>query len=161
MKRWRLPLLACGCAAAIQTALLTGGIVINDTPSLPEGLYQKKARAVEKGSFVLFHLPAGDLSARSYARENLIKQVVAVEGDTICIGAAGVRVNGQMLANSAQLPVDRDGLPLPQLNLENYTLRAGELLTMSTYNPRSFDSRYFGPIQRANVLSVVEPLLTW
>ena len=32
---------------------------------------------------------------------------------------------------------------------------------MSTYNPRSFDGRYFGPVQRGNVLSVVEPLLTW
>ena len=161
MKRWRLAISACGCAAAIQTALLAGGIVINDTPSLPEGLYRKKARAVEKGSFVLFRLPAGELSARPYARENLIKQVVAVEGDTICIGTAGVLVNGQMLANSAQLPVDRDGLPLPQPNVKNYTLRAGELLAMSTYNPRSFDGRYFGPVRRENILSVVEPLLTW
>ena len=89
MKRWRLPLAALGCAAAIQSALLLGGIVINDTPSLPEGFYQKKARAVEKGSFVLFRLPAGELSARPYARENLIKQVVAVAGDRISIETAG------------------------------------------------------------------------
>lgn len=161
MKRWRLLIAALGCAAAIQSVLLAGGIVINDTPSLPEGFYQKKARAVEKGSFVLFRLPAGELSARPYARENLIKQVVAVAGDTICIGMGGVKVNGRMLANSRQLPSDRDGLPLPGLNLEDYTLGAEEILTMSTYNPRSFDGRYFGPVRRGDVLSVVEPLLTW
>ena len=161
MKTLRLPILALASAAAIQTALLAGGIVINDTPSLPEGFYQKKARAVEKGSLVLFRLPAGELSARPYARENLIKQVVAVAGDRICIETTGVRVNGQLLANSAQLPVDRAGLPLPRLNLEDYTLKTGELLAMSTYNPRSFDGRYFGPVQRADVLSVLEPLLTW
>ena len=161
MKRWRLAILAFGCAAAIQTALLAGGIVINDTPSLPEGFYQKKARAVEKGSFVLFRLPAGELSARPYARENLIKQVVAVAGDKISIKTAGVRVNGGLLANSRPLPSDRDGLPLPSLNLEDYTLGADEILTMSTYNPRSFDGRYFGPVRRGDVLSVVEPLFTW
>ncbi len=100
-------------------------------------------------------------ATRPYAREALIKQVVAVAGDRVCIDAAGVRVNGELLANSAPLPVDRDGLPLPQLALQDYTLREGELLTMSTYNPRSFDSRYFGPVQRGSVVAVVEPLLTW
>ncbi len=161
MKRWRLPIVALACAAAIQTALLAGGIVINDTPSLPEGFYRKSTRSVEEGSSVLFRLPVGELSSRPYTRENLIKQVVAVAGDRVGIGKEGVRVNGHLLANSAQLPTDRDGLPLPRLSLEDYTMRAGELVTMSTYNPRSFDSRYFGPVHRDQVLSVVEPLLTW
>lgn len=161
MKRWRLPILALACATTIQAALLAGGIVINDTPSLPEGFYRKNTRSVEKGSFVLFRLPVGELSSRPYARENLIKQVVAVAGDRVGIGKAGVWVNGRLLANSAQLPTDRDGLPLPRLNLEEYTLEAGELLTMSTYNPRSFDSRYFGPVRSDQILSVVEPLFTW
>ena len=161
MRRWRLCLAAVACAAAIQSALVLGGVVINDTPSLPEGFYRKKAGAAEKGSFVLFRLPAGELSARPYARENLIKEVVAVAGDRICIRTDGVRVNGRLLANSRQLPWDRDGLPLPGLNLMDYTLGPEEILTMSTYNPRSFDGRYFGPIQRGNVLSVVKPLLTW
>ena len=161
MKVLRLPLLALACAVAIQAALLAGGIVINDTPSLPEGFYRKREQAVGKGNFVLFRLPAGELSRRPYARENLIKQVVAVAGDKISIGTAGVWVNGRLLANSAQLPSDRDGRALPQLHLDEYVLSPGELLTMSTYNPRSFDGRYFGPIQRENILSVVEPLLTW
>ena len=161
MKRWRLAIVALGCAAAIQFALLRAGIVINHTPSLPEGFYQKKNCAAGKGSFVLFRLPISELSTRPYAKENLLKQIVAVEGDRISIGTSGVQINGRWLANSAPLPADRDGLPLPRLQLDDYTLRAGELLAMSTYNPRSFDGRYFGPIKRGDILSVVEPLLTW
>ncbi|MBE7156877.1 MAG: conjugative transfer signal peptidase TraF [Rhodospirillales bacterium] len=161
MKRLRLFLLAFGCAAAIQGALLAAGIVINDTPSLPEGFYQKTSRPVGKGSFVLLCLPPGELSARPYARGLLLKQIVAVPGDRVCIDAAGVTVNGQPLVNSAQLAVDRDGAPLPRLALTDYTVRENEVLAMSTYNPRSFDGRYFGPLQRGSILAVVEPRLTW
>ena len=141
--------------------MLGAGIVINDTPSLPEGIYQKKDAPIEKGCFVLFRLPDSQLSSRSYARENLIKQVAAVEGDRVRISSEGVRVNGRLLANSQPLSADRDGLPLPQLALDDYTLRAGELLTMSTYNPRSFDSRYFGLMPRKSVIAVVAPVFTW
>jgi conjugative transfer signal peptidase TraF len=161
MKRFPLPVLALGCATAIQVLLLAEGIVINHTPSLPEGFYRKKSRPVGKGCFVLFQLPESELSVRPYARDNLIKEIVAEKGDRICIGAAGVRVNGRMLANSAQLPSDRNGLPLPHLRVEDYTLKDGEFLTMSAYNPSSFDSRYFGLVRRGSVLAVVEPLLTW
>ena len=161
MKRLCLPIMALVCAAAIQTAMLTAGIVINHTPSLPEGFYRKTAKPVRKGCFVLLRLPPCELSARPYAREILIKEVVAGEGDQITIETAGVRVNGTLLANSAPLPSDRDGWPLPRLQVEGYTLKAGEILAMSTYNPRSFDGRYFGPVHRGDVLSVVEPLLTW
>ena len=161
MKRLRLPLLALGCAAAIQGALLAAGIVINDTPSLPEGFYQKTSRPVGKGSFVLFRLPPGELSARPYARRTLLKQVVAVAGDRVSIDAVGVRVNGRLLVNSTQLAVDRDGAPLPRLALTDYRLREDEVLAMSTYNPRSFDGRYFGPVERGSILAVVEPRLTW
>ena len=100
MKRITLPLLALACAASIQGILLGAGIVINDTPSLPEGFYRKKNVPVEKGCFVLFRLPTSGLSSRPYARESLIKQVAAMEGDCVRISAEGVRVNGRLLANS-------------------------------------------------------------
>ena len=161
MKRFTLPLLGVLCAAAIQGGLLVSGIVINTTPSLPEGFYQKKGRPVEKGCFVLFRLPTQELSSRPYARENLIKQVAAVAGDRVTVSAGGVSVNGSLLPNSTPLPVDMDGQALPHPELTDYTLKPDELLTMSTYNPRSFDSRYFGPVPRTSVIAVVAPALTW
>ncbi len=154
-------MLAVVCAATIFGGLRAAGIVINDTPSLPEGFYQKQDRPIERGCFVLFQLPDAETTARDYARGNLIKQVAAREGDHVSIAASGVTVNGVLLANSAQLPFDRDGRPLPRLELDDYTLKAGELLAMSTYNPRSFDGRYFGVVRRGDVIAVVAPVLTW
>jgi hypothetical protein len=37
----------------------------------------------------------------------------------------------------------------------------GEVLLMSDYNPQSFDSRYFGPIEETAIESVVTPVLTF
>lgn len=161
MKRLRLPALAVVCAATIFGGLRAAGIVVNDTPSLPEGFYQKQNRPIETGCFILFRLPDAKAEGRDYARGNLMKQVAAREGDRISIGTSGVTINGVRLANSAPLPFDREGRPLPQLKLDDYTLGAGELLAMSTYNPRSFDGRYFGVVRCGDVIAVVAPVLTW
>ena len=161
MKRLRLPVLAAVCAAVILGGLKAGGIVINGTPSLPLGVYRKENKPVQAGAFILFKLPSAQAAGRPYAPENLIKQVAAVEGDQICIAAAGVSVNGTMLPNSAQRPADREGRPLPRPEMAGYTLRPGEVLAMSTYNPRSFDSRYFGPIRREWIIAVLRPVYTW
>ena len=82
---WRLAV-----PSAIQSALLAGGIVINDTPSLPEGFYRKKNKRQGRGISCFSGCRSGELSTRPYAHENLIKQVVAVEGDKISIVTAGV-----------------------------------------------------------------------
>ena len=161
MKRFTLPLFGVLCAAAIQGGMFVSGIVVNTTPSLPEGFYQKQRKPVEKGCYVLFRLPAQALSSHPYAREDLLKQVAAVEGDRVTIAAEGVSVNGRLLPNSAPLPLDVYGQALPHPELTDYTLKAGELLTMSSYNPRSFDSRYFGLVPRVSIIAVVAPVLTW
>ena len=41
------------------------------------------------------------------------------------------------------------------------TLKDNQVLLMSDYNPLSFDGRYFGPINRAQIRSVIRPVLTW
>ena len=161
MKRLLLPTLAVVCAATIFGGLRAAGIVINGTPSLPEGFYRKQNRPIEKGCFILFRLPDAKTTSRDYARGNLMKQVVARGGDHVSIDRSGVTVNGVRLTNSAPLSFDRDGCPLPQLQLDDYTLGAGELLAMSTYNPRSFDGRYFGVVRCDDVIAVVTPVLTW
>jgi len=40
-------------------------------------------------------------------------------------------------------------------------LAPSQLWVMSDTNGRSFDSRYFGPIDRAWVMEVVQPVMTW
>ena len=161
MKRLRLPLLALVSAVIIFGGARVGGVVINHTASLPPGFYRKQSCPVRRGCLVLFRLPEAQAGGRSYAQENLIKKVVAMEGDRVTISATGVTVNGQRLPNSTPLTADHEGRPLPVAISDDYSLLPGELLTMSTYNARSFDSRYFGPVPRRCVVAVVTPVLTW
>ena len=37
----------------------------------------------------------------------------------------------------------------------------GKVLLMSDDSPTSFDGRYFGPIPRAQIQTVVKPVWTW
>jgi conjugative transfer signal peptidase TraF len=78
--------------------------------------------------------------ARTYA---LIKRVVAMGGDRVTIGGAGVTVNGKPLAHSTPCAEDGAGWPL-----RTFLLGPTEVLLMSEYSPRSFDARYFGPFRR-------------
>lgn len=148
-------------AAAIEVSLLGAGIVINSTPSLPIGIYKKRVEPIAKGCFVLFRLPNTDSQSRPYARNRLIKEIAAMEGDRVTVSPKGVFVNGLLLRNSAQKEVDIDGVLLPRFSLNDYQLKSGELLTMSTFNPRSFDSRYFGPVTQNSIIAVVSPVFVW
>jgi hypothetical protein len=73
----------------------------------------------------------------------------------------GVQVNGIRLAKSTPCNCDGAGRPLFPYSLKDYILGPGEVLLMSDYNPASFDSRYFGPLQETTIESIVTPLLTW
>jgi conjugative transfer signal peptidase TraF len=84
-----------------------------------------------------------------------------VPGDTIDIDMREVRVNGVDLPFSAAQASDRAGRPLPRPDRSHIVLTASQLWVMSDTNPRSFDSRYFGPIERAWVKDVIRPVVTW
>jgi conjugative transfer signal peptidase TraF len=161
MKRFVLPVSAVLVAALVVMLMIQLGLVINTTPSLPMGIYRMNGQPVHLGCYVLFRLPGEKIQGRPYAKGRLIKKVVASAGDYVTISPFGVVVNGHSLVNSA--PVDRDvyGQQLPRLQLDSYELQRGEVLTMSAYNPRSFDSRYFGVITSNNIIGVLEPVLTW
>lgn len=160
-------ILALGATAALAGA---GGLV-NTTPSYPRGLYLPLGRAARVGDLVAF-CPGSAVASYGMARGYLhpgrcpsgsvplIKRMAAAGGDEVAIGPAGVRVDGRPLKNSK--PLSRDGLgrPLPQLRLSQ-TLSAKQVLLMSDYEAASFDSRYFGPLDRAGVMRAMRPVLTW
>ncbi|MFV0680803.1 S26 family signal peptidase, partial [Ottowia sp.] len=52
---------------------------------------------------------------------------------------------------------DRMGRPLPSWR-QCRQLRADELFLLSTANPASFDSRYFGPINVSAVIGIAPPV---
>jgi type IV secretory pathway protease TraF len=45
--------------------------------------------------------------------------------------------------------------------VQDRVLNASELMLMSDVSPVSFDARYFGPVDRAQVQAVIEPFFTW
>ncbi|WP_395026112.1 S26 family signal peptidase [Comamonas odontotermitis] len=112
------------------------------------------------GSIVLAKLPpqAAALAAqRRYlpARVPLLKRVGATAPQHVCIFDALVWIDGVPVA--AVLPADRLGRPLPSWP-HCRGLEVGELFLLSSSNPASFDSRYFGPVSASAVIGVAHPL---
>lgn len=149
------------------------GARINTTKSIPVGLYWTSSAAVERGAYVLFCPP--QVQVFNEARERgyigagfcpggygyMMKRVLAAEDDDVAVSDEGVRVNGVLLPLSAPRAVDAGGRALPRFQADRYTLGAAELLLMSDVSGTSFDGRYFGPINRSQIQTVVSPLITW
>lgn len=161
--------------AVLATAALAqaGGIRINTTRSIPLGIYSVSDAVVGKGADVLICPPPGPLFAEARSRGYLgagfcaggygylMKRIVATAGDVVTVADEGVRVNGVLLPASVPRAVDAGGRALPRFRTEAYTLGGTEVLLMSPASPTSFDGRYFGPVDRAQIQAVLTALLTW
>jgi conjugative transfer signal peptidase TraF len=160
-------------ASLLALAALAWPVRINTTKSIPVGFYWMTSDPVRKGSYVIFCPPETELfdtaKERGYIGAGfcpggygyMMKRVAAVTDDAVVIAPDGVRVNGELLPLSAPRAADKTGRPLPHRETNRYTLRASELLLMSDVSGTSFDGRYFGPIRRKQVHSVIRPILTW
>ena len=150
---------------------LAAGLRINGTHSFPVGLYFASRKRPGKGDLVFVNPPPlplftlakerGYLNVAYSPTPHLVKRLAGVAGDRVTIDSAGVEVNGIRLANSTPSNCDGAGRPLQPYVLKDHILGPGEVLLMSDYNPASFDSRYFGPLQATTIESVIKPLLTW
>ncbi|WP_321854400.1 S26 family signal peptidase [Paraburkholderia tropica] len=117
-------------------------------------------RPLPVDSIVLVPLPAeaAALAAqRGYlpVRVPLLKRVGAIAPQEVCIAGGIVRIDG--VPSAAVLRADRLGRALPSLQLCR-RLEPGELFLLSTTNPASFDSRYFGPVNANTVIGVAHPV---
>ena len=163
-------LLAAG--SAVISILQAGDLVglrINVSPSLPEGLYLTSRGA--QANLVEFcpPEPIGALAiTRGYRGAGtcsdgaapLLKPVAAKAGDVVELSAAGISVNGRLLPQTAPLVTDTKGRPLKPWPMGHYFVAPGTIWVASSFNPRSFDSRYFGPIRTSTVRDHVRPLMT-
>jgi len=69
-------------------------------------------------------------------------------------------VNGAPVPNSQALAMDRKGRPLPQLATGRYVVRLRTVWILSPYSRFSFDSRYFGAVETAQVRARIRRLWT-
>ena len=89
----------------------------------------------------------------------LLKPVVALTGEWVCVEDAEVRVNGAVLATNVT-DVDSEGRLLPQW-AECRVLAADEVFLLSTRSEQSFDSRYFGPVASQSIVGTATLLWSW
>jgi len=161
IRRWAPPI-ACVASAAVVGIGFDGPALalVNESPSLPRGLYLRIGATVERDGVVAIVQPA---AARSYLMRLgmpndvlLLKRVAAVEGDPVCAGVGIVRTPGRQVRT---LDRDRQGAALPVWR-DCRRLARDELFLLGD-TPGSFDSRYFGPVLRGEAVGVYREVLTW
>src|SRR5713101_1866454 len=160
-------------ASPFFLGLLAGwvfGVRVNLTPSLPRGFYiisnSLSANLVE-------FCPQGTAASISLSRQYrtagacadggapLLKPAVAFPGDQVQVSADGIRVNGQLLPNSAGRFRDHLQRPLDPWPYGTYKVAPGTVWVISSFNSYSFDSRYYGPIPDSSIRHHLRPLWTF
>jgi len=170
---WAISLLVLafgGGALFLALAAVWAGVRLNDSPSMPTGLYVRTS-SESRSSLVVF-CPAEPFARLSVERgyrsrgncpdgaEPLAKPIAARPGDNLELSAAGMAVNGRVLPNTVPLVKDTAGRPLSHWPFGKYVVAPDTVWVASSYSPRSFDSRYFGPVEASQVREHVRPLLT-
>ena len=134
-------------------------LVWNTSDSVPIGLYLVVSTPVRVGDFVVLHL-SGTMRRLAYRRRYiapntpLLKRVAAMTSDRVCRRGSVVHIVGRR--SIIALRFDRAGRRLP-VWLGCQQLHNGQLLVLGT-QAGSFDSRYFGPINRDQVVGAAIPI---
>jgi conjugative transfer signal peptidase TraF len=152
---------------------INAGLVFNYTHSAPFGLYVGLSGppvSDRKSPPYVFFCPdirwpsmKGEPNYRSPMRtcpdgfSPLIKPVVAWPGDTVETSAQGIAVNGVPLSHTVPMTHDSKGHPIRPYPFGTYRVQPGQLWAVSSFSPRSFDSRYFGPVPERSVHMWVRP----
>jgi conjugative transfer signal peptidase TraF len=165
----KVGLLALGTLGFMLMFPAIAGVRLNDSPSLPVGLYA----VTSDGSADLVEFcptePYASLAAERGYRSGgscpdggapLMKPIAARRGDTVEISSRGFIVNGKALPNSEPLNVDTDGRSLQHWPFGKYRVQTATVWVISSYNRRSFDSRYFGPVMENRIRHHLRALLT-
>lgn len=155
----------------IGAGLLISTIAVNPAPRLvwnasasaPVGLYGNRPSApIGRGDMVIARVPAplrAMAAARGYipARVPLVKQVAAIPGDTICALGQEILLNGRQVGE--RLLVDAQGRDLPQWQ-GCARLAEDQFFLMMPATAASFDGRYFGPSNAADIVGRASALWT-
>jgi conjugative transfer signal peptidase TraF len=160
------PLLwAIALAAAYSAVLPAIRLRHNRTESIPRGFYWASpiAGIPARGSTVAFCLPdqlaarARQIGVRSGGRcpnglEPLGKVLVGLPGDRIRISEAGISVNGSLIPGSAPEAGQWIAFPLPA------SFELAQEVVLFGPGPKSWDSRYYGPIPASALQEQLAPI---
>ncbi len=143
----------------------------------PPGIYRatglRPGGALARGELVLVCLPetlARFALERGYlARgagcgddiEPVGKRIGALVGDTVALAPTYVAVDGKRLPNSASRIRDSHGREVPHIAFGTHAVNDGQVWLVGEADPRSWDSRYFGPVPASAVRAELKPVITW
>ena len=164
--------LGIGLFAALVFCAHAVGLRINESPSLPIGVWSVSPLrdVVRRDDVVSFCPPDTGVFREAWLRgylgsglcvggyEPLLKPVAAIAGDRLTRTVEGISINGRLIANSKSLGRDGLGQALPSPGANNIIVAKGEVWVISSYNPLSFDSRYFGPVPVSKIEGLARPL---
>lgn len=155
-----LTLLAATTALSSFPGHLEKRFAINLTASMPRGIYRLQSpQALKVGDLVVVMLPP---AAQQFAAARrilapggaILKRVVAMSGDRVCRIDCAVAINGRFVTIARRR------------NRENHALlhwsgclrvRRHELFVLGQ-TLDSFDSRYFGPVDRTAIIAFAQPI---
>lgn len=139
-------------------------IVYNPTTSAPLGWYLiEKTNVLHVGDYVLAELPpaAATLAAeRGYLPRGIpiLKRIGATFGQRVCVQDRVVSIDERRQAFALRNDAQQRQLPTWG---QCRVLHINEFFLLNPQRSASFDSRYFGPIERGAVLGRARPLWTW
>ncbi len=138
-------------------------VILNETASMAKGVYVRLGKVADLKRGDIIAMPM-DSAARSYLVKKLgypkdtmlIKRVAGLSGDLVCRQGSVVTINKRTLFAAHS---DRQGNHLPAWNgcrvlLPNEFFLLGD-------QPSSFDSRYFGPVSRRELVGTYRAAITW
>lgn len=146
-------IIACAALVAAPYAKSSPILVWNASPSVPMGLYIIEKRQPGLDEVAVLRPPTwastiADQRRYLPASALLLKPVAAGKDDIICRFGAYVFVNGELRAKALRLDRMKRMLPVWKGCL---TLNAGQIIVLSK-RVDSFDSRYFGVVEKRQVL---------
>jgi len=143
-----------------RNAPVSPRLIWNASASAPIGFWEIHPGAhVERGDMVLAMTPKRIRSlaaARGYVPADvpLLKRVAAGDGEIVCTSGSRVMIDGRLAAD--RLATDSQRRPLPWWQ-ECRRLDRGQYFLLNV-PPDSFDSRYFGPVERSAIVGTATPL---
>lgn len=147
---------------------LKKSIMWNITDSLPPGIYYLDSqKSLKRNNLIVFCPILDDQIVNKFSFVDnssrflrscdshvipFLKPIAAVEGDTVKVTDGELFINDHKYADIAKSSA------LPHVKPGTYQVAKDTVWVISQYNPRSFDSRYFGPIHLSQVFTNAKPL---
>ena len=158
-------------AIAVKGAF-EAGFRINETPSVPLGLWriEMRHRPLRRGDIVSVCPADAPIFRMAFERgylsrgecpsglQPMLKPIAATGGDIVSIEPSGIYVNGIFIPNSGTRALDRRGNPMPVLAFGLLSVLPGQVWLVSSAHASSFDSRYFGAFGVADIEGLAHPV---